>query len=279
MKLNNGWTYAGAIVMACGAAIGVAVFSPNTYEFPSCVPGSKVINVMRVPYGYQSSTASTLIRDDQPIGWLEKDPKDPKDPKGPGGFYRNGGLQSTIMYSTYPEYQPLGFKSWRKYSTMERESGDPNKLLFATVEFDRGRGVNPSDSSFNHDPTGTRKNSIERIREDSIDGQYWTYPPYDQRTSKSTGRPTYFMPKDMGFHVLIGCTDIGVNAIPKDGQCFIRSDWGDDPNLGCRSVEYRVAAKDMPNWREFDARVKQQIKSFISQRTHGYNEALTRKDK
>lgn len=273
MKLNNRWTYAGVIVMACGAAIGVAVFSPNTYEFPSCVPGSKVINVMRVPYGYQSSTANTLIRDDQPIGWTEKEVN------GPAVYLHNGGMDSTIMYSTYPEYQPLGFKSWRKYSRMEYESRDPNKLLFATVEFEPGRGVQPDDSSFNHDPNGTRKNSIERIREDSIDGQYWTYPPYDQRTSKSTGRPTYFMPKEMGFHVLIRCTDIGVNAIPKDGQCFIRSDWGDDPHLGCRSVVYRIAAKDMPNWREFDARVKQQIKSLISQRTHGYNEALTRKDK
>lgn len=277
MKLKSGWKYAGVIVVASGIAIGFPAVVSNTYEFPSCEPGSKVINVMRVPFGYQSSTANKLIRDDQPIGWIEKDPKVPQGLGDSGGFYRNGGLQSTIMYATYPEYQPLGFKSWRKYSRMEYESRDPKELLFATVEFDPGRGVDPSNSSFIHDPNGMRKNSIERIREDSTDGQYWTYPPYDQRTSKSTGRPTYFMPKDMGFHVLIGCTDTGVNAIPKDGQCFIRSDWGDDLHLGCRSVEYRIAAKDMPNWREFDARVKQQIKSLISQRIHGHNAAANTK--
>lgn len=259
-----------------GVAVTYTVFSPNVYEFPSCEQGSKAINVMRVPYGYQSSAKSILIRDDQPIGWLEKDPKDPKDSLG---FYRNGGLDSTIMYSTYPEYQPLGLKSWRKYSAMEYESRDPDKLLFATMWFVRGRGVDLNDTLLNHDLNGVPKSRMQRIREDAVGGQYWAYAPHNQRISKSTGEPTYFIPKDTGLHVLITCKDVGINAIPKDGQCFIRSDFGDDPHLGCRSVVYRIAAKDMPNWREFDARVKQQIKSLISQRTHGYKEPLNRKEK
>lgn len=280
MKLSLRWKVFGSALLLVGGSIAALMFAPVIYEFPSCEPGSKVINVMRVPYGYQSFPANKLIRDDQPIGWLETDPK------GSGSiFYRNGGLSSSYLYSTYPDYEPLGWKTWKDYSELERESRDPKNLLFATVEFSRSVVMHPSNDSYIHDLNGKRTKTFQRIREDSIDGNYWVYPEPEQRAKFPYGRVPYkpnyfaeFVPKDMVFHVRIACTDTGVNTFPDQGHCFIHSDWSTDPSLSCMSVEYRIAAKDMPHWREFDKRVKQKIESLISQRKHGYSASLTQKE-
>jgi len=264
------------ILAACGAFFLLSSCSRGqVYEFASCEPGSKVINVMHVPRGFQSSTnRDVLIRDDQPIGWREKDPL------RESWTIHNGGFWSAILYATYPDYQPLGNISWRYYNEKERLTENKNDLLFATIYFNPGRVMQGLYASeFVHDPKAIRKNWFERIREESIDGQYWAYPPHNQRTTKATGRPTYFMPKDTGMDVVIGCRDIGINEFPKNEACFIESNFVNEPNLSCMNVHYRIAVKDIPRWREFDARVKQRIKSMITQRIHGYTEPTNKAEK
>ena len=254
----------------------IEMTTQHIYEFQSCVPRSKLINVMRVPKAYQSTHATTLILDDQPIGWTQSRPEEVSH------TIYNNGFDNPILYTTYPEYQSLGSTSWRKLGRLEYESRDTSMLLFATIELGGGQAVDPNNPTFIHELNGARKYPIQRIREVSLDGKYWAYPHPAQRASFPYGKvegkpsePTYFMPKDTGMHVLIACTDVGINDIPRDGQCFVRSDWLNDPNLTCKHVEYRIAAKDMANWRDFDTRVKQQIHALISQRTHRYSGTST----
>ncbi|MCA3176501.1 MAG: hypothetical protein ING36_13365 [Burkholderiales bacterium] len=242
------------------------------YEFASCEPGSKVINVMHVPRGFQSRiNEDKLIRDDQPIGWREKDPL------GESWTIHNGGFSWTVLYTTYPEFDSLGSTPWRDLAKREDAS---KKVEFGYIEFGYGQVTKPHFGEFVHDPKAIRKNWFERIREESIDGQYWAYPPHNQRTTKATGRPMYFMPKDTGINVTIGCKDTGVNNFPEENMfCDLQSQFIEDISLKCMLVGYRIQVKDIPRWREFDARVKQRIKSMITQRIHGYTEPINKVEK
>lgn len=205
MKVKPKWQLLAFWSLAVGGLwVYVEMTSDTTYEFQSCAPGSDLIIVKRVPSGYQPRHVTARIRDDQPIGWTEGEPN------APSRAIYNTGFDNPVLYVTYPDYQPLGKTSWRKFSRMEYDSKDSLTLLFATIEFSPGRTVDVVNPYFIHEQNGTRKYPVQRVREDSVDGKYWVYTQPEQRAKfpysvagVKPSEPTYFMPKDMGVHVLI----------------------------------------------------------------------------
>jgi hypothetical protein len=265
-----------------------------TYEFPSCVnyddsgwtrkePNKPlVLNVMEVPKGYQSNQGQNiLISDKEPYHWTEEIGVVNKND---GVFrvdktLRNTGFNWAVLYGTYPDYLPLGDKSWRdtKENTASKERGEL-VYQFGTLEYHRNltHRIPPMADFSDTEQERKEKHFTYRVREESKDGKFWVYP-FPRNNQLPLGYSDakewiYFVPKGEEKTTVITCKNDGNDSWRKDFHCFVNSNFNKDtPHLSCRSLTYRIHPNDIYNWRDIDVKAKKAFATLIThQRTHGY---------
>jgi hypothetical protein len=219
-----------------------------TYEFWSCDRSKNEVMVLKMPKSYKPTAPAAALNTRVSIHHAE-----------------TGGLNRTSFFSTYPEFDPI------ETATEEQKKVTEAALFNTAVSsgtIDYGNAIDFFLLSAVDDPTVKRTSEGQRFREESLDGKYWVYPDPSVRNGKGgSDLLAYFLPKDTGRNVLISCRDMKTNVFPPDNyRCEVRSLMLETPALSCMTVSYRIRAADVPQWRDFDARIKAKIKSMITVR-------------
>jgi hypothetical protein len=230
-----------------GLSLSLAACADSTrLEFPSCDRPSTAIEVLTIPNSYGLDKGDKLV-----------------DTSLPADDVRRVAFYTTHLFTTYPSFDPLATATSQEKADTQAALGDPRAsaawLTYGNgIEFPLFRDLRPESGQTQAPP------ALE-----TPDGAYWLYPDRFARSGRpSHDRMNHYYPKDRHRSVVIECLDRGDNGLPTSGpRCKVLSLFTEKPALSCLTIGFRIRPEDLPNWREFDARLKQKIESMLTERT------------
>ena len=227
----------GACLVLAALLPGLASGGQNVvYEFPSCVRDSGVVKVLTMPATYGDIGGDRRINN-------RFAPGEP----GHVTFFR------TYLFTTYPDFEPLASASEEAKARTKAALGAASIasawVIYGNgIEFYLARDKSPP--------------------EETPDGKYWVYPDRIARAGRpSHDRMNNFLPKHTGRDVLIRCADQGENALPRGPQrCTVHALMTETPDLACVTVGFRIPAEDLADWASVERRLKQKVRSMLTER-------------
>jgi hypothetical protein len=218
------------------------------YEFWSCDAGTTEVVTLQIPRSYRPTAPSAFLNKDAPRDSVARE-----------------GLNRTSFFSTYPGFDPIN-------TATEKEKKNTETALVNTDvisgSIDYGNTIDGILYGASHDLSVKPEKPGFRWREESLDGKYWVYPdPWLRNGKGGSDLTAKFLPKETGRSVVISCQDVGKNVLPdENARCYVSSLMNETPALSCLTISYRLRAADVPQWRDFDARIKAKIRKMISVR-------------
>lgn len=218
------------------------------YEFWSCDAGTAEVVTLQIPKSYRPTAPSAFLNKDAPRDSAARE-----------------GLNRTSFFSTYPEFDPIDTATEQERKMTEIALVSTNVI---SGSIDYGNTIDGILYGASHDLGAKPEKPGFRWREESLDGKYWVYPdPWLRNGKGGSDLTAKFLPKETGSSVVISCQDVGKNVLPdENARCYVSSLMNDSPALSCLTISYRLRAADVPQWRDFDARIKAKIRKMISVR-------------